>query len=206
MKTWFSIDGTLDPIEYIGESYFRFPEELARIVLERYSAAGDWILDPFCGFGTTIAVAQRLGRYAVGFEVETDRARFTASRTQAPSQLIHDDARRIGAYGLPSFDLLFTSPPYGTLRLEEDPSGEHYLDDLRAIFAGIKPTMKAGASLVVEMSNVRDGGRVSMLAWNAARALADLYRFEGEIVRCNTGAEPAGPGYDHSYLLVFRNA
>jgi hypothetical protein len=55
------------------------------------------------------------------------------------------------------------------------------------------------------MSNVRVGGRVSMVAWNAARVLSALYRFEGEIVRCNSGTEPAGPGFDHSYLLVFSN-
>lgn len=88
MKTWFAIDGTLEPIEYEGPSFFRFPEELAERVLLRYSSVGEWVFDPFCGFGTTLVLAQ-------------------------------------------------------------------------------------------------------------------LFHFEGEIVRCNTGPEPASPGFDHSYLLVF---
>ena len=58
----------------------------------------------------------------------------------------------------------------------------------------------------MEVSNVREAGAVRTVAWDAAKALAELFRFEGEVVRCNTGPEPAGPGYDHSYLLVFRNA
>jgi hypothetical protein len=63
--------------------------------------------------------------------------------------------------------------------------------------------VRPGAKVVPEMSNVREGPRVRAVAWDAAGILAELFRFEGESVRCNTGAEPAGPGFDHSYLLVF---
>lgn len=31
------------------------------------------------------------------------------------------------------------------------------------------------------------------------------FAIEGEIGRFNTGPEQAGPAYDHSYLLLFRN-
>jgi DNA modification methylase len=62
MKTWFAIDGTLEPIEYENPSFFRFLAELAERVLLRYSSVGEWVFDPFCDFGTTLVVAQRLGR------------------------------------------------------------------------------------------------------------------------------------------------
>jgi hypothetical protein len=63
--------------------------------------------------------------------------------------------------------------------------------------------VRPGGKIVLELSNVREGQRVRTVAWDAARVLANLFHFEWELVRCNTGAEPAGPGFDHSYLLVF---
>jgi hypothetical protein len=69
----------------------------------------------------------------------------------------------------------------------------------------IASTLRPQARIVVEMANVREGRNVRTIAWGAAGVLADLFHFDGELVRCNTGAEPAGPGFDHSYLLVFTN-
>ena len=171
-----------------------------------YSAPGDWVLDPFCGFGTALAAAQRLDRFAVGFETDAERAAFAARGLRPPSRVVNDRAERIDAYDLPPFDLVLTSPPYTSFRTFDEEGAAHYLDDLGAIFGRVKGRLRAGATVVMEMSNVREGGGVRTVAWDAARTLAGLFAFQGEVVRCNTGPEPAGPGYDHSYLLVFRNA
>ena len=45
------------------------PEELLDRVVEASSNPGDLILDPFCGCGTAVAVAQRLGRAWVGIDI-----------------------------------------------------------------------------------------------------------------------------------------
>ena len=50
---------------------------------------------------------------------------------------------------------------------------------------------------------MREAQHVRPVAWEVGHALAQLFHFEGELVRCNTGPEQAGPGFDHSYLLVF---
>jgi DNA methylase len=202
-KTWFAIDGALEPLDYPGPSYFRLPLELAERVIATYSAPGDWILDPFCGFGTTLVAAQRLGRQAIGFERDRDRGRFAAGRVRPPSRVALDDARRVRRYRLPRFALLFSSPPYTSFRGWDDAGFAVYEADLRLIFTRLTSVLRPGAKVVLEMSNVREGPRVRMVAWDAARILAELFRFEGEVVRCNTGPEPAGPGFDHSYLLVF---
>lgn len=56
----------------------------------------------------------------------------------------------------------------------------------------------------MEVANLRDaGGRgpVTPLAWDVARAVGEVLRFEGEVV---VEWEPTyGYGYDHSYCLVF---
>src|SRR6476660_2906591 len=72
-RSWFAVEGSLEPIDYDGLSFFRFPEAVAEHVVDRYSAPGDWVIDPFCGFGTTLVAAERLGRHAVGCEVDERR-------------------------------------------------------------------------------------------------------------------------------------
>lgn len=46
------------------------PEELLKRVILSSSKEGDLILDPFCGSGTTCAVAKKLNRRAIGIEKE----------------------------------------------------------------------------------------------------------------------------------------
>ncbi len=110
-KTWFTIDGTLESIDCSGPSFFRFPLELAELVVNRFSDPGGWVLDPFCGFGTTLVAAQNLGRQVIGFEKEPQRGAFAAKRVVPPSRVLTEDSRYILEYELPSFNLLFTSPP-----------------------------------------------------------------------------------------------
>ncbi|MFN0237341.1 DNA-methyltransferase [Hydrogenobacter sp. Uz 6-8] len=46
-----------------------FPEELPRRLIKMFSFVGDTVLDPFSGSGTTLKVAVKLNRKAVGYEV-----------------------------------------------------------------------------------------------------------------------------------------
>lgn len=45
------------------------PEALLERVIKASSNKGDWVLDPFCGCGTTVAVAERLDRNWVGIDI-----------------------------------------------------------------------------------------------------------------------------------------
>ena len=203
-KTWVAVSGRLDPIEYDGPSYIRFPLELAELAVDTFSAPGDWVLDPFCGFGTTIVAAQNLGRRAVGFEKDQDRAEFATARAVPPSRVVFDDMRRIGAYDLPPFALLFTSPPYTSLRTFDAEGASHYYDDLIGCFSEARQHLKPGATVVVNVANIREATGIRTVAWDAAKALSQLFAFQGEIVRCNTEVSDESIGYDHDYLLVFK--
>ena len=46
-----------------------FPPELAARCIEAGSAAGDVVVDPFVGLGTTVRVAEALGRRGLGFDL-----------------------------------------------------------------------------------------------------------------------------------------
>ncbi|PIR92397.1 site-specific DNA-methyltransferase [Candidatus Falkowbacteria bacterium CG10_big_fil_rev_8_21_14_0_10_44_15] len=45
------------------------PEALLERIIKASSSEGDWILDPFCGCGTTVSVAERLNREWVGIDI-----------------------------------------------------------------------------------------------------------------------------------------
>jgi DNA modification methylase len=204
-KTWVSVSGRLEPIAFDGPSYIRFPLDVAELVIETFSAPGKWVLDPFCGFGTTIVAAQRLGRQAVGFEKSQGRAEFATARAVLPNRVVYDDMRRMGDYDLPVFDLLFTSPPYTSFRTSDAEGASHYFDDLVECFGEAGKHVRPGSTVVVNVANMREAAGIRTVAWDAAIVLSRLFEFQGEIVRCNseTSDESLG-GYDHVYLLVFR--
>jgi DNA modification methylase len=55
------------------EAHFAtFPEALVEPCIKAGSREGDTVLDPFAGSGTTLAVARRLGRKAIGIELQPD--------------------------------------------------------------------------------------------------------------------------------------
>lgn len=51
-----------------------FPQELPRRLIKMFSFAGETVLDPFAGSGTTIKAAMDLGRQGVGYEINPEFA------------------------------------------------------------------------------------------------------------------------------------
>jgi len=189
----------------------RYPESLVRHFLEAYTREWDTVFDPFTGFGTTLRVAEAMGRVPVGLELNPGRCRYARCRLQNPDALLRGDARRLGDYSLPPFDFSITSPPYMNRHDPENPltdyteiegGYEQYLTDLRDIYEQIAARMKPGARAVIEVANLKSGGEVTTLAWDIAGAISSVLHFEGEVI---VGWEPTyAYGYDHSYCLVFR--
>jgi len=58
------------------------PERLLWAVLTYGSAVGDVVLDPFMGSGTTLVAAKRLGRSAIGIEIDEAYCEIAARRLQ----------------------------------------------------------------------------------------------------------------------------
>ncbi len=57
-----------------------FPEELPRQLIRLLSFVGDTVLDPMMGSGTTVAVAARLGRRAIGFDIAEEYVQLARRR------------------------------------------------------------------------------------------------------------------------------
>lgn len=70
--TWYfaRVCGTFN--ERAGWHGCQMPEQLLGRIIRASSNEGDLVLDPFAGSGTTLAVAKKLGRRFLGFEVSAD--------------------------------------------------------------------------------------------------------------------------------------
>lgn len=107
----------------------KFPETLAQEFIEFFTKAGQVVLDPMVGTGSTLIGALRSGRHSFGIElnpayVEIARQVVSAERTALETaqhlslmcEVISGDAaeidRYVNEYKIPPIDYVLTSPPY----------------------------------------------------------------------------------------------
>jgi DNA modification methylase len=73
---------TLGPAAFKESHFATFPPEIPRRCILAGSRPGDTVLDPFLGSGTTAMVADRLGRDAIGIELNTEYAEMARKRIE----------------------------------------------------------------------------------------------------------------------------
>ena len=102
----------------------KFPETLASNFVEFFTKAGQTVLDPMAGTGSTIVACLRSGRNGIGIEINkqyatiarevvcAERASLGESAAHLKARIVELDARQISSIALPPVDYVFTSPPY----------------------------------------------------------------------------------------------
>ena len=196
-------DGTSDDIH--------FTEALAESIILHTTDPGDVVLDPFAGYGTTLAVAERLGRRAIGVELLSEHIEIARGRMGANARLIRGDAQQLATLVDETVDLVFTSPPYmASVDHPENPltgytsdDGDYptYLRELGSIFAQAATLLRAHGQVVVNVANpVAPDGRVTPLVSDISRVIAEHLTLLG-ITALRWDEPPAGLAGD--YLLWF---
>lgn len=187
----------------------RASENMLEFFIKEYTKEGEIVFDPFAGFGTTLLVAEELGRVAYGIEYSKSKVNYIHSLLKHPERLIYGDSRKLLEYELPSFDLCLTSPPYTNQNDTENPFVDYrqkgfdypsYLEEMGNIFSQVAQKLNPSGHVVIEAANLKKNGHVTTLAWDIARAVSTILHFEGEMM---IGWDQYGYGYNHSYGLVF---
>ncbi|MEN9937434.1 MAG: hypothetical protein RLZZ387_4013 [Chloroflexota bacterium] len=116
---------------YWGNFIPQIPNQMMR----RYTRPGDWVIDPFAGSGTTLIEARRLGRNALGVDLQpsvADLARRLAAAETCPSRTVaevhsgdsasYDFRGLLERHGRKHAQLVVLHPPYfDIIRFSDDP-------------------------------------------------------------------------------------
>jgi SAM-dependent methyltransferase len=197
-------EGTTDDIH--------FTEALAESLIGHASRPGDLVLDPFAGYGTTVAVAERMGRRAIGVELLPEHLEIARRRTGDQAELILGDARDLARLVSGPVDLVLTSPPYMpsadhpenplTGYVTDDGDYPTYLRELGEIFGQVATLLRPGGQLIINVANViSTDGTVTTLASDVAGVVDRHLPLLG-VTTIEWDEPPAG--LDADYLLWFR--
>lgn len=211
VQTWLQFtrgNKTVLPTRFHHEDV-RASENMLEYFINKYTEPGQIVFDPFAGFGTTLLVAEELGRVGYGIEYSKPKADYVHGLLAHPENLIEGDSRNLLEYDLPYFDLCLTSPPYTNEKDSENPFVDYrqkgfdypsYLQEMGNIFSQVAQKLNPAGHVVIEAANLKKQGHVTTLAWDIAREVSQVLRFEGETI---IGWDKYGYGYNHSYCLVF---
>jgi len=192
-------------------------ESLVEYFIHQFTKPGDTVFDPFAGLGTTLFTAEDMGRNPFGIEADEQRYGYIRSKLAMKDNIIHGDSRNLDKFQLPPLDFVITSPIFMRSDETKNPlSGykengtyQMFLEELQDIFRKMREFLNPGAKVIVEVFNLgaTKTRPMTLLAWDMARALSKVLRFEKEIIACwqgkDRGDSPHIYGYDHSYCLVF---
>ena len=151
---------------YWGNFIPQIPHQMMR----RYTRPGDWVLDPFAGSGTTLIEARRLGRNALGVELQpgvAERAREliaaepnrhgTSALVETGDCLSVDYRALLERHGRQSAQLVLLHPPYyDIIKFSDDPrdlsnaaSVETFLAMIGQLVERVAPVLDAGRYLAL---------------------------------------------------------
>lgn len=195
--------------------------EQMRPFIRQFSRPGELVLDPFCGFASTLLAAHLEGRSGLGYEIDPARAELSRERLArhgaTAQRVVADDLLRSPPQG--SIDLCLTSIPYfGSRWASADPAQLYasadyaaYLEQLGEHFRLIRRLLAPGRYCVVMAENLQLGGQMLPLAWDVGRLLAgQLQLCEERILLYRKPPEELPhlawrSDRSHEYALVLRN-
>lgn len=172
-----------------------YPTQLASRLIEMFSFAGETVLDPFCGTGTTLLAAHNINRRGIGTDISAEFLATATSRLQAAGHegyiLKEGDARNASVLIGQPVDLCVTSPPYWDIlnqkrtadhkdvrhygNLPEDLGVIHcydeFIESLAVVFRGVYSLLRPRGYCCIVVMDLRKKDRFYPLHMDLSQAL-----------------------------------
>jgi len=165
-----------------------FPEELAYRLISLYSKEGDYVLDPFCGSGTTNFVALSLNRKTIGYEIEQKYVDMAKRRCRNQGLFFSKSSENMKEVYHNSIQLCITSPPYLNVRKYSDnPENIGNMQDpyptLKKVFKEVYRVLKPTGYFCLNVAGVADRGYLKTFPFDLIHICKNVgFKFRSSII------------------------
>lgn len=174
-----------------GHYHGNFVPQIPHQLLARYTKAGDFVLDPFAGSGTTLIEAQRMNRNSIGIELQEQVAMEAIGRIHSEQKdgIVADtfvddsktfDINRIKAiYNIDNVQFIIYHPPYwDIIKFSEDsndlsnsPTLEDFIENFKKVVSNTSTILEKGRYCAVVIGDKYANGQIIPLGFYCMQAM-----------------------------------
>ncbi len=174
-----------------GHYHGNFVPQIPHQLLTRYTKAGDFVLDPFAGSGTTLIEAQRMGRNSIGIELQQDVAIEAVKRIHSEQKegiiadTFVDDSRTfdtnriLSTYNIKNVQFIIYHPPYwDIIKFSEDRNDlsnaktlESFIENFRLVVRNTSAILEKGRYCAVVIGDKYANSQLVPLGFYCMQAM-----------------------------------